>query len=279
MDNNIIEVKISDLGEVLTGNTPPTSDRTLYGGNYPLIMPTDIVKGQKYIGKTQETVSQKGFIRYKKSLIPANTPCVVTIGTIGKKICLSKEDSFTNQAINAIKVDKSKYDSIFLFYLLKYNLPQVKNLSSGTASGRENLSKSSFSKIKVQLPQNIEIQKKIANILSAYDDLIENNNQRIQLLEEMAEEVYKEWFVRFRFPNYQASTFFDKDGNEVPHGTDGALPDGWKNTPLDNIADVLSGGTPKTSKPEYWNGSIPFFSPKDFKGKTFIFKTQGYVTI
>ena len=251
----ICELRISELGEIITGNTPPTSDRSLYNGSYPLIMPTDIVEGQKYIGATEETVSDKGFEKYKRSLIPKDTPCVVTIGSIGKKICLSKEDSLTNQAINAVKVYQDKFDPIFVFYLLKYNLPQVKNLSSGTASGRENVSKSSFGKIKVKLPKDLTTQKKIASILSAYDDLIENNNQRIKLLEEMAEEIYKEWFVRMRFPGYQNAKFLDKDGTEVPHGTEGALPEGWRDGKVGDLIEIKKGKN--ITQSTITEGSVP----------------------
>ncbi len=259
----IAELRISDLGEIITGNTPPTADRSLYDGRYPLIMPTDIVEGEKYIGDTEETVSDKGFIKYRKSIIPKDTPCVVTIGSIGKKICLSKEDSFTNQAINAVKVHKDKYDPVFVFYLLKYNLPQVKNLSSGTASGRENVSKSSFAKIKVKLLKDLPTQKKIASILSAYDDLIEINNQRIQLLKEIAEEIYKEWFVRMRFPGYQDYKFYDKEGKEVAHGTQGALPGGWDRVQLGEVIAPVK-RKPKVKKDQYLtDGSIPVIDQGD----------------
>ncbi|MGH1336717.1 MAG: restriction endonuclease subunit S [Aureispira sp.] len=277
MNNNFLDIKISELGRVLTGNTPPTSNRNLYEGKYPLIMPTDIVEGAKYIGKTAETISDEGFNKYEKSLIPANTTCVVTIGTIGKKICLSKEPSFTNQAINAIIVNVIKYDPIYVFYLLKYNLPQVKNLSSGTASGRENVNKSAFSGIKVKVP-NLPTQKKIANILSAYDDLIENNNQRIQLLEEMAAEIYKEWFVRLRFPDYQSATFVDKEGKEVPVGTEGALPLGWEKVRIGDVFNTSSGGTPSRKREEYYlDGTINWVKTKELLGK-FIFSTEEKIT-
>ncbi|ARN70794.1 hypothetical protein BST91_03590 [Nonlabens tegetincola] len=66
MITEIIEVKISDLGDIVTGNTPPTSDRSLYDGRYPLIMPTDIIEGDKVIHYTAETVSEKGFKNIKK---------------------------------------------------------------------------------------------------------------------------------------------------------------------------------------------------------------------
>lgn len=91
---------------------------------------------------------------------------------------------------------------------------------------------------KFDLPP-LKTQKKIAAILSNYDDLIENNNQRISLLEEMAAEIYKEWFVRLRFPGYKTAKFFDKDGNEVPHGTVGALPEGWEKRKLKDVVDFI----------------------------------------
>lgn len=276
MISEIIEVKISDIGEIITGNTPPTSDRTLYDGNYPLIMPTDIVEGNKVIHHTEETVSEKGFKKYKKSLIPANMPCVVTIGSIGKKLCLTKVKSFTNQAINAIIVHLDRYDPDFVFYLMKYNLPQVKNLSSGTASGRENVSKSSFGKIKVKLPKKLSTQKKIASILSAYDDLIENNNQRIKLLEEMAEEIYKEWFVRFRFPGYKEAVFFDKEGKQVPHGLKGAIPEGWEKKPIKDIVDIISGYAFKTESFEE-DGDYGLVTIKNVQNGFFVTKTTDYI--
>ncbi|MBV6644032.1 MAG: restriction endonuclease subunit S [Cyclobacteriaceae bacterium] len=226
----IVTKRISELGEVITGNTPPTTNRSLYGGKYPLIMPTDIAIGSKYIGETEETLSEEGYEKYQKSLLPANTPCVVTIGTIGKKICLSKQDCFTNQAINAVNVYRDKYDPVFIFYLLKFNLPQVKNLSSGTASGRENVSKSSFSNIKVRLPEDLKIQQKIASILSAYDELIENNNKRIAILENMAEAIYKEWFVRLWFPGYEEVEVVD------------GVPEGWDNPRVSEICSLINRG-------------------------------------
>lgn len=232
MKTKLIKIYLADIGEVITGNTPPTSDRHLYNGKYPLIMPTDMVEGEKYIGTTAETISEEGFRKYKKNLLPKNTPCVVTIGSIGKKLCMTKEPSFTNQAVNAIRVDETKFDSTFIFYLLKYNLPQVKYLSNGTASGRENVSKSSFSKIKVILPENIYVQKKIANILSSYDQLIENNKKRIKLLEEMAEEIFKEWFVRLRFPGHEDTKIID------------GLPEGWEKVKLSSFCTFPYGSMP-----------------------------------
>lgn len=107
-----------------------------------------------------------------------------------------------------------------------------------TLTTRASLNNEIIEKLKVYLP-DLLTQKKIASILSTYDDLIENNNQRIKLLEEMAEEIYKEWFVRLRFPGYKETKFFDKNGNEVPYGTLGVLPRGWKFVKTKDIVDNI----------------------------------------
>ncbi len=103
-------------------------------------------------------------------------------------------DLFVNQAINAILPYK-EYDKDYIYYVTKFAvLPQLKIYDSGTTSGRENISKSSFSNIRLYVEEDIPLQQKIASILSAYDTLIENNTRRIRLLEQMAENLYKEWF-------------------------------------------------------------------------------------
>jgi type I restriction enzyme, S subunit len=131
-----------------------------------------------------------GFEKYRKSLIPKGATCVVTIGSIGKKMTQAFCDCFINQAVNAVIPNKD-FDNDFVFYLLKNNLDKVKGLDSGTSSGRENVSKSAFSSIEVKVIKHLPTQRKIASILSAYDDLIENNLKRIKLLEEKAFVCYK----------------------------------------------------------------------------------------
>ena len=92
MTLQIESLKIKDLGNVITGGTPPTKQRHYYGDKIPLIKPTDMVLGQRYIGNTEESLSDAGIAKFKNKLVPAFTPCVVTIGTIGKS-CLTKEKS------------------------------------------------------------------------------------------------------------------------------------------------------------------------------------------
>lgn len=204
--------KIKDVGTVVTGNTPPTSKREFYGTEYKFIKPTDMQEGQRFVPETEEYYSELAFQKYQKSLLPKNTPCVVTIGSLGKKMCLTDEPSFTNQAVNAV-IPNKEFDGVFLYYCLRTRLAYVKQLDSGTTSGRENVSKSSFSNITLKAP-SLPTQKKIASVLSAYDNLIENNNKRIKISEQMTENLYKEWFVRFRFPGHETTPI----ENGIPKG-------------------------------------------------------------
>jgi type I restriction enzyme S subunit len=219
--------KLKEVGEVVTGNTPPTTQREYYGTQYKFIKPTDMREGQRYVPITEEYYSELAYQKYRKSLLPVNTPCVVTIGSLGKKMCLTDEPSFTNQAVNAV-IPNENFDGVFLYYCLRTRLPYVKQLDSGTTSGRENVSKSSFSNIVIEAP-SLAIQKRIASILSAYDNLIENNNKRIKILEQMAENLYKEWFVRFRFPGHETTPL------------ENGIPKGWKLRPLFDVASVTYG--------------------------------------
>lgn len=212
----------------MTGHTPPTKDRTLYGNSYPLIKPTDMCHDERYIGETMESLSAIGRERHKSSLLPPNTPCVVTIGTIGK-LCLTRHDSFCNQAVNAIIVDRTKHDPLYVYYLMRLTVPRVKALSSGTASGRENVSKGVFESIEIYV-HTLSGQNRIVSILSAYDDLIENNSRRIRILEEIAQMIYREWFVNFRFPGHEKV--------KMVESRTGCIPDGWSVVTLQEVAGV-----------------------------------------
>jgi type I restriction enzyme S subunit len=116
-----------------------------------------------------------------------------------------------------------------------------------TGATIKHLPREKLAKIEVEIPP-LSIQGRIAEILSAYDDLIENNRRRMALLEEAARQLYREWFVRLRFP-----------GHEHTRITNG-VPDGWERRPLGGCADFLSGGTPSKENNEYWDGEIPWVS-------------------
>lgn len=117
----------------------------------------------------------------------------------------------------------------YLFYALQNREVYVYANALASGSAQPDLPHDSFKKIKIYIP-TIKQQDKIASILSTYDDLIEKNNHKIEILQEMAEELYKEWFVRFRFPGYKTAKF-----------TNG-IPDGWEVKRCGDISTIKAGG-------------------------------------
>ena len=117
-----------------------------------------------------------------------------------------------------------------------------RKLLSGSSVGAniQNLSQARLSNCTISIP-HIQTQKRIADILSAYDDLIENNQKQIKLLEEAAQRLYKEWFVDLRFPGHEHTAIVD------------GVPEGWRKSPIEKLClKINAGGTPSRRKTDYW---------------------------
>lgn len=228
------KVCIGDLGTIVTGNTPPRNRPELYGNHTPFIKATDISESEKYTYNPEECYSEEGYNKYIKSLIPKGSTCVVTIGSIGKKMTMAHCDLFINQAMNAI-IPNACFDSEYVYYAVKNVLGNIKTLDSGTASGRENVSKSAFSKMEIWVEEELPIQHRIATILSRYDSLIKNYQKQIKLLEESAQRLYKEWFIDLRFPGHENTKIVD------------GVPEGWEKKKIKDLVDLKSGYAFKSS--------------------------------
>jgi type I restriction enzyme S subunit len=164
-----------------------------------------------------------------------------------------------------------------------FNSTFGKQLVSGNLVGaaQQHFNITVVKELKLKFPPRT-VQDRIASILTAYDDLIENNKRRISILEKMAEEIYREWFVRMRFSS-DASDFAkatsDKKALEgKPAFNQDGLPLGWQRLPSDQVFRVLGGGTPKTEVTTYWNGDIPFFTPKDAPEGIYVNDTEKTIT-
>ncbi|MBK7304991.1 MAG: restriction endonuclease subunit S [Saprospiraceae bacterium] len=251
---------IGDLCEVGRGSSPrPIIDQRYFkGGTIPWIKIADATSSGKYIYETNEHVNEFGasFSRYldKGSLIIAASG--VSLGQIkflGVKGCIHDGWLYTSNFKDEL-INKE-----FLYYFLIYYSEGFHNFSSGAAI--QNINTDILRKTIIALPP-ISVQETIVSIISAYDDLIEVNNQRIKLLEETARELYKEWFVRMRFPGYKKAKFVK------------GVPEGWEVKRIAEVFDVLGGGTPSTEKPEYWSGNVNWFTPTDITGASGIFLSE-----
>lgn len=153
----------------------------------------------------------------------------------------------------------------FIGYYLRTPFFRAGFAAFSTMTTRASLRNEDLLSMKVPVP-DIPTQKRIANILSAYDTLIENDQKQIKLLEEAAQRLYKEWFVDLRFP-----------GHENTKITDG-VPEGWRKYKFSDTTSIMGGGTPKTDVKEFYNGNIPFYTPKDSDDSFFAFDTITHIS-
>ena len=260
-------ITIGDLGTIITGKTPPTTNKNYYGDYAVFIKPTDISESSKFTYETEEMYSKLAAEKYESSLVPKGAICVPCIGTIGTKMTMTHCACYTNQSINSI-VCNENYDNEYVYYLIKNFLPGLKAYNLGTASGREYVSKSNFEKIQLVAEQDKTIQKRIGAILSRYDSLIENYQKQIKLLEEAAQRLYKEWFVDLRFPGHENTKIVD------------GVPEGWEKKKVTDILDVKYGKDHKLLKdgiiPVYGTGGIMRYADKSlYSGESVLIPRKG----
>jgi type I restriction enzyme S subunit len=146
------------------------------------------------------------------------------------------------------------------FYAYLFRGPIIRQTLSAQGGGTNisNLNQNILAKLPVPVPP-IKAQRRITSILSCYDDLVANNTRRISILNEMAQRIFEEWFVRFRAPGRSRAT-----GRS---NSNGSLPPGWELKPINEAFEIFGGGTPSKAKAEYWDGgTINWFTPTDLTG-------------
>ena len=220
--------KIGDIClKVCSGGTPTSSNPNYYNGGIPWLNTNEVNFCNIY--STNKTISQEGLEHSAAKYIPANTVIVAMYGVTAGKSAIVKIPLTTNQACCNLVIDAAKADYRYVYYFLKQQSDNLNKLANGGA--QQNLNSLIIKKYKIALP-DLEVQRRIASILSTYDTLIENNTKRIRLLEKMAENLYKEWFVRFRFPGHE--------NVEMEKG----LPKGWKYCRLSKVSEYSNSKIP-----------------------------------
>ena len=187
------ECTIGDLGKIITGKTPRTAISENYGGKVPFLSPSDNME-LKYVDKTNKTLTEQGVDEVKNCLLPANAVCVSCIGSDLGKVLVTTHPTVTNQQINSIIVNESN-DTDFIYYLMTI-VGKHLNFISKTSTAVPIINKTTFSNYKISVPLLSE-QKKIAAILSSLDEKIETNRKINARLEELAQALFKSWFIDF----------------------------------------------------------------------------------
>jgi len=218
---SVCELTLDQLGEVARGRSRhrPRDAAHLYGGPFPFIQTGDVKNANLYLTEFEQTYSEAGLAQSK--LWPAGTLCITIAANIADTAILGMDACFPDSVIG-FTADAEKSDTRFVKYLFDGVL-KIKYRSFTQGAAQDNLSQEKLLSIKFPVPE-IWVQQRIADILSAYDDLIENNRQRIALLEEAARMLYREWFIHFRFPGHEHFKMVD------------GFPEGWARRTLGQVA-------------------------------------------
>lgn len=233
------------------------------GEKYPLIDIEKINAGYKFIN-TNEHIEYGGqsSVKFEDGdvLMARITPCLENRKFGVAQTAGQKGIGSTELFVFRGKEHETTTDYVYYLLCMKHIRQLAANSMTG-ASGRQRADIEFIKRIDWQFPE-IEIQQKITSILSNYDDLIENNKKRINILEQIAENLYKEWFVRFRFPGHESCEF----ENDVPKN--------WQIKRIEDFGKVKTGKTPSTSRSEYYDGDILFVKTPDMHDKTFVINTE-----
>ena len=198
--------KIGNLcSAIFSGGTPSTAHEEYWNGGLYWLSSGETC--HRYIFSTEKTITQEGADNSSTKLAKAGDVVIASAGQ-GKtrgQVSVVKADMYINQSVIAMRGHCGKLDNNFLLYNLKMRYEELRTMSD-SSSTRGSITTDMLKKLPILIP-DLPTQERIADILSAYDDLIENNNRRIALLEKAVRELYKEWFVRFRFPGYETATF------------------------------------------------------------------------
>jgi type I restriction enzyme S subunit len=244
---------IAELGFVGRGKSRhrPRNDPDLYGGPYPFIQTANISSSNLYINSYSQTYSEKGLAQSK--LWEPNTLCIVNAGVnTGDNAILNFRACFPDSVI-AFIADPKQADVRYVKYWLDELKPRIRQVTMGAT--QDNLSVSKLTAFKIPVPP-ISVQARISSVVSAYDDLIENNLRRIKILEEMAQILYREWFVKFRFPGHEQVRMVD-----TPLGK---IPEGWEFQNLGGVVELVYGKALKKS--DRREGAVPVYGSSGIVG-------------
>jgi len=244
--------RLDQLGSVSRGRSRhrPRNEPSLYGGVYPFFQTGDIKAANLYLFDYAQTYNEKGLSQSK--IWEPGTLCITIAANIADTAILTIRACFPDSVIGFI-ADPKKADVHFIKYYIDWIKLDMQQVSHGTT--QDNLSLDKILRFDFVVP-DVREQRKIAAILSAYDDLIENNLRRIKILEEMAQNLYREWFVKFRFPGHEQARFVES--------LLGRIPEGWEVKRLGEILGLKYGKALKQENRR--EGNVPVYGSSGVVG-------------
>ena len=215
--------------------------------------------GEKFIYSTTEKISETVLRKTSIKVYPPNTLSIAMYGE-GKtrgNVSIIKSEMATNQACCNIELEPNLADYEYVYYFLKTQYNELRNLSSGV---RKNLNSNDIRNFVIRLPIELEDQKKIAAVLSALDAKIDCNNRINAELEAMAKTLYDYWFVQFDFPDASGKPYKSSGGKMVYNAkVKREIPEGWQDKQLCQIANITMGTSPAGDSLNDFGDGIEFF--------------------
>ncbi len=246
------EYRLSDCATLVSGGTPSKSRDDYWHGDLPWVSCKDMKVDR--ISNTQDHLSLLG-AKNGTRVVPENTILLVVRGMILAEefpVAITKRPVAFNQDLKAVKC-ADFVETEFIYYWLKATSHEILGRVDEAAHGTKRIQTDRLLSLPIRVP-SLKVQRNIASILSAYDDLIENNQRRIKILEGMARSLYREWFIYLRFP--------DHDKVKMVPSTLGPIPQGWELMKLGDIADVNRAQiNPRTAPDEVHYIDISSVSP------------------
>jgi type I restriction enzyme S subunit len=279
------DLTLTDLGKVVTGKTPPTSNPEYFGGEIPFVTPTDM-DDRRIISTTERYLSEQGAKVVKGSQLSAGAVMVSCIGSQMGKVAIAGKSCVTNQQINTIIVSP-EYSDLFVYYSLSLRRDEIRSLGSGSAVPI--LNKSDFSNLSITVPPLSE-QRAIAGLLGALDDKIELNRHMNRTIETMARMVFRSWFIDFepfrsKMDGLSPSDITPETAKLFPskfQNTDiGEIPVNWTVMSIEQVSErVAMGPFGSSIKVEtFVEEGIPIISGQHLRGFMLEDSTYNFISL
>ncbi|HCM14812.1 MAG TPA: hypothetical protein DHW79_02490 [Candidatus Cloacimonas sp.] len=251
---------IADMGLVVTGSTPSTKAKRFWDGEVPFYSPADF-DGSILCTKTEKTVTEEALSFCRP--IPVNAIMFTCIASVGK-IAISSKCGVTNQQINSIIPFPDAFDYRFIYYILSYHRSIFENYAPQTTIPIIN--KGDFQKFSFIVPKDINEQRKIADILSTVDDVIEKTEAAIDKYQAIKAGMMQDLFTRgIDTQTGKMRPTFEEAPELYKKSELGWIPKGWNATEFkDACLEFINGGTPSTKNASNWVGNIPWITGADF---------------
>lgn len=251
--------KLGDVADIVGGGTPSTSSEEYWNGNIDWYSPVEI--GEKtYVSSSQKKITELGLKKSSAKILPVGTILFTSRAGIGSTAILAKEGA-TNQGFQSIVPHKEMLDSYFI-YSRSHELKRYGELT-GAGSTFVEVSGKQMAKMPVLMP-TLEEQRIIGKLFENMDNLITLHQQELTTLKQT-----KQGFLQKMFP---------KKGESVPEVRFPGFTEEWEQRKLNEVAEIIGGGTPSTDVPEYWDGDIDWYSPVEIGKETYAFGSQRKIT-